>query len=72
MSDTKTAAAFKRAVKPSVQLLSKLGSLIVHADEAMSPDAHPFDVTQFREGLKDPEVQEWIKAMGPLLPVKRQ
>lgn len=58
-------------LKPSVSLLSKLGSAIVHADEAMSTDGRNVDKEAFISVLNDPEVQEWIKGMGVLLPVKR-
>lgn len=56
---------------PSLSLLVKLGSIVVHADEYLSPSAHVFDLEALRVGLRDPEVQEWIKDMGALLPVKR-
>lgn len=58
-------------LRPGVELLSKLGSMIVHADEAFSPDGHLFDREAFQNLLKDADVQAWMKAMGPLLPVKR-
>jgi hypothetical protein len=64
-------AEFERACRPSLQLLSKLGSLIVHADETLSPDGRELDRRTFRDLLADPEVRRWMKAMGPLLPVKR-
>lgn len=58
---------------PSAELLVKLGSLIVHADEAMTPGGHSFDVEAFRGLLQDPEVVAWLEAMQALalLPVKR-
>lgn len=57
--------------QPSLSLLVKLGSIVVHTDEMMTPRRHAFDVITVRSLLSDPEVQEWIVAMGPLLPVKR-
>lgn len=59
---------------PSAKLLVKLGSLVVHADEALSPDAHDYDRLAFRQLLEDPDVKEWIKGMAgmALLPVKRK
>jgi hypothetical protein len=63
---------FKRALKPSLQLLTKLGSLIVHADETLSPDGRDLDRRVFFNLLKDDEVQRWMKAMGPFLPLKRR
>jgi cystathionine beta-lyase family protein involved in aluminum resistance len=60
-------------LKPSPALLCKLGSLIVHADELLSPSGHPYDRTAFVEGLKDAEVTEWINQMHAMsmLPRKR-
>ena len=60
-------------LKPSPNLLAKLGSVIVHVEEAAAPGGHPFDVTAIRSILADPEVAEWMKGMGKLalLPVKR-
>jgi len=60
------------AFKPSIALLSKLGSLIVHADEFMSVGGHTVDRETFRNLLANPDVQQWMKAMGPLLPLKRE
>lgn len=59
---------------PSASLLVKLGSCIIHAEEALSPDAHAYDLTAFRQLLNDPEVREWFTAMSGLafLPVKRK
>ena len=56
---------------PSITLLCKLGSIAVHADEMTEPGGHPFDVTAMRQLLADPEVKEWIVAMGAMLPLKR-
>ena len=58
---------------PSVALLCKLGSLIVHADEGSGKNAHPSDVETFLGLLHDPEVVAWLDAMRALalLPVKR-
>lgn len=58
---------------PSPALLCKLGSLIVHADEAHGLDGHMFDWTAFNALLVDPEVREWIEHMEMLamVPVKR-
>jgi hypothetical protein len=60
-----------RAQAPSLSLLCKLGSIVVHVDEYTSPGGHPIDFQVIRAILDDPEVQTWIKKMGPLLPVKR-
>jgi len=58
---------------PSTNLLMKLGSAIVHADEAMSDNGHAVDQAAFRAHLSDPEVAGWIEEMDAqsLLPVKR-
>ncbi len=57
---------------PSLALLSKLGSIAVHADEMLSEDGHLFDKVALRQLLNDAEVTQWIKSMGPMLPVKRK
>lgn len=60
-------------LKPNAALLCKLGSLIVHADEALSPNGHHYDQTVFLDGLHDPQVLEWISQMDAMamLPKKR-
>lgn len=59
-------------LKPSITLLMKLGSAIVHAEEYLSKDSHPFDLNSFERMSQDPEVLSWIKAMGAMLPQKRR
>lgn len=61
------------ALNPSVMLLCKLGSAIVHAEELLSPDSHAFDQDALRAILADPEVSAWISQMNEmaLLPLKR-
>ena len=59
---------------PRMSLLVKLGSIVVHADEATTPNAgHAFDVSAIRALLGDAEVQQWLAEMrtDALLPVKR-
>jgi hypothetical protein len=60
-------------LKPSPSLLCKLGSVIVHVDELLSPSGHVFDREALKTVLQDAEVQEWLNAMNRLafLPVKR-
>lgn len=58
--------------RPSLKLLMKLGSAIVHADEFLSGGGHPYDEILFRQLVADPEVEAWIKEMGALLPLKRK
>ena len=59
--------------KPSVGLLVKLGSIIVHYEELTSPQGHHFDGEAIKSARHDPEVVEWFKGMNKLamLPVKR-
>lgn len=58
-------------LNPSLTLLMKLGSIVVHADEALSVAGHPFDIESMKPLLADPEVKSWIKGMGVYLPQKR-
>jgi hypothetical protein len=58
-------------LKPSLTLLSKLGSLTVHFEEMLSLQGHPFDTIAAEQLLRDPEIIQWVRAMGPYLPVKR-
>ena len=61
-------------LNPSAALLSKLGSLIVHYEEAAGPRPHPFDWQAIKQLNADPDVVAWRLAMGrlALLPAKRQ
>jgi hypothetical protein len=54
-------------------LAVKLGSLLVHAEEATEDGAHAFDLHAMRALISDPEVQAWREEMDKLalLPVKR-
>ena len=58
-------------LKRCPHLLMKLGSIIVHSDEFLSPKGHEFDRLAILSGLADKEVQQWIIDMGVYLPVKR-
>lgn len=60
-------------LQPSATLLCKLGSIIVHADEMLSPFGHSFDREALKALLGDPEVAAWIAGMGELalVPLKR-
>jgi hypothetical protein len=68
MAKTKTTSP----TTPSVALLSKIGSALIHAQEFISEDRHEFDMAAFNQLMNDPEVRAWITAIGPLLPVKRK
>lgn len=61
-------------LRPSASLLCKLGSIIVHAEESMSPDGHPFDLIELHSLFNDAEVSGWMAEMRRLamLPVKRR
>lgn len=58
---------------PGVRLLSKLGSLVVHCEEAASAKGHAFDKMAIDSIVNDREVQDWLDGMRKmaLLPVKR-
>lgn len=58
---------------PEFALLVKLGSIVRHAEEAMSDGGHEFDAVTIKALLDDPDVIEWMAAMDRLglLPVKR-
>lgn len=58
-------------LKPSLPLLSKIGSIVVHAEEFLSDKGHHYDSTALLMLLADPEVRQWIKDMGVYLPVMR-
>ena len=60
------------AQNPSLTLLCKLGSIVVHADEALSVGGSPYDIEAIKPLLTDPEVKQWIADMGVLLPQKRK
>ena len=56
---------------PPLSVLVKLGSIAVHVDEMLSQKGHEFDRHAIQTLLDDEEVKQWIKAMGPFMPVKR-
>lgn len=60
-------------LNPTPRLLSKLGSIIVHADELASPDGHEFDAVALKQLLRDEDVRKWLYGMRELalLPEKR-
>lgn len=64
----------KDVLKPTPQLLIKLGSIIVHQQELNSSDGHYMDKSALDSLLGDPEVIEWMKGMDKMafLPVKRK
>ena len=58
--------------RPSLQLLAKIGAVVVHVDELFSPDGRNIDKEAIMPLLADPEVRQWVKDMGALLPLKRR
>jgi hypothetical protein len=61
-------------LKPSISLLTKIGSLLVHLDEHESGDGHEFDLQAANQIRVDPEVKAWVTEMDKLalLPKKRK
>lgn len=57
----------------SLSLVVKAGSIARHVEEALSDDAHHFDIIALRSLLEDPEVKAWLTSLDAkaLLPVKR-
>lgn len=60
-------------LKPEPTLLVRLGSLIVHYQEAYSPKGHALDRQAIHMLEDDPGVKKWLEAMTRygFLPVKR-
>lgn len=58
---------------PQKSLLVKLGSLIIHYEEALSPKGHDADLVAIRTLREDAEVIAWLEQMDRLamLPIKR-
>ena len=56
---------------PDLSTLCKLGSIVVHVEEMLSSKGHRFDRIVLQAILDDPDVQQWVKAMGVYMPVKR-
>ena len=63
----------KDALKPTPQLLIKIGSLITHYQELNSPDGHELDQATITALEADEDVQQWLKQMddNAFLPKKR-
>ena len=60
-------------LKPTPSLLSKLGSILVHAEELTSSKGHAFDHYALKSLTDDAEVKDWLAQMkaAALLPQKR-
>ena len=65
--------AANTVMNPGAALLAKLGSIIVHVEEAYSNDGHVFDMVALDGLLNDPDVKSWMLGMRAmaLLPRKR-
>lgn len=65
--------AIQPVMTPSMPLLCKLGSIIVHAEELAAPGGHNFDRIALEGLVNDPEVVAWMAGMrdAAFLPVKR-
>ena len=55
-------------------LAAKLGSILVHVEEWLSAEGHPFDRTVLEALLKDEEVVEWLNQLRAMamIPLKRR
>jgi hypothetical protein len=60
-------------LKPSPSLLCKVASVVVHAEEMLSPSGHDYDKQALISALQDPELKNWIQEMTKMgmAPVKR-
>lgn len=56
-----------------MELQAKVGSIVVHAEEATSAHGHAFDLEVLRTMIQDPVVQNWLARLRELalIPVKR-
>lgn len=54
------------ALTPSMALLAKIGSVIVHFDEYHSTDGHAHDFESAMQLLNDIEVKVWLARMKEL------
>lgn len=66
-------AEVAETIRMDMPTMAKVGSIIVHLEEARGAGGHPFDWTAADQLLADPEVQKWLGAMrkASLLPAKR-
>jgi hypothetical protein len=60
-------------LRPTLALLTKLGSIARHVEEGTGPVASPLDLQAASTLAADPEVQSWLAAADryALLPVPR-
>lgn len=64
---------YSTPLNPAPQLLTKLGSIVVHVEEMLSPHGHAVDKLAIEPLLRDSDVQHWLRQMQELalVPVKR-
>lgn len=60
-------------LNPSLTLLCKLASIVVHIEEKESANGHAYDKVALDSALNDPEVKLWVEQMTSFgfAPVKR-
>ena len=51
---------------PSTALLAKLGSVVIHCEEYLSPHGHAFDLSALTSLIKDNEIRTWLDEMQEL------
>lgn len=58
---------------PDTATLCKLGSIVIHTEELLSPHGHHFDKAALDQLMHDEDVVRWLKGMRKLalLPEKR-
>ncbi len=57
---------------PSPALLCKLGSIVMHAQEMLSPGGNEFDRVALKGLLEDPDVRAWILKMDKMAMVPKK
>lgn len=60
------------ALKPGPALVAKVGSILVHMEEARSNEGHHYDWAALDSLMADPEVQEWLTGLRALSMVPRK
>lgn len=53
-------------LQPDVSTLSKLGSIVRHAQEYLGEDSSHLDLAALNQLLDDPEIADWCRAMDEL------
>ena len=47
---------------PGIRTLSKIGSILVHVDEGLGANGHPFDIEVLKSLMND-HASEWFRLM---------